>query len=119
MSGLNLVGGVHRIDAAHVVTASVHGVSSGRLAQLLATPWGPAVEERPVEFTDEQGAATGDSRWLRYDVSVLPDGVYRATSIGAQRQPADTYFTIQRGEVGRILRGRRRAERELRRRGRE
>ncbi len=119
MSGLNLVGGAHHIDESHVVTAAAPGVSDGRLAQLFMEPWDPAVEERPVESTDEQGAPTGDNRWLRYDVSALPDGVYRASSIGAQRQPSDTYFTIRRGEVGRMLRDRRRAERELRRRRRE
>ena len=56
MSGLNLVGGMHRLDESHVVTAAVPGVSDGRLAQLFMAPWDPAVEERPVESTDEQRA---------------------------------------------------------------
>ena len=43
MSGLDLVGGVHRIDQPHVVTAAVPGVSDGRLAQLFMEPWDPAV----------------------------------------------------------------------------
>lgn len=114
MSGLHLARTERRIDEPAVITEAIPGISDGSLHRLLPSARGTS--ELALESSDETSSPSGEGRWVRYDVRQLEDGVYMAASVGSAGEPTKTYFTVEVGEVRRLIgNDRRQAERLLRR----
>ena len=116
MSGLYLARGDRHIDEDAIVVEARPGVSRGTLHRLVLGA--RRVDEVEIEPQDATAAPEPGGQLHRWDVAVLKDGVYMARTVGEALAEVEVYFEITDAELRRDFSGdRRRAERELRRRG--
>ena len=116
MSGLYLVRSNRRIDEDAIVVEARPGVSRGSLHRLV--PGARRVGEIEVDADDAAGAPEPGGQLHRWEVSALDAGVYVARTVGEALAEIEVYFEITNAELRRDFGGdRRRAERELRKRG--
>lgn len=97
MAGLSLLRTIEYIDAAHVITEAVAGLSDGRLFRLRLVGQ-RRLERDEVEAADVQ--PQGEGQLLRYPIEDLEDGYYEAHSTCDERT---VYFQIRNAEAGRLF----------------
>lgn len=97
MAGLSLLRTIEYIDAAHVITEAVSGVSDGRLFRLRLIGRSRLSRDE-IEAADAQ--PQGEGQLLRYPIEDLEDGYYEAHSTCDERT---VYFQILNAEAGRMF----------------
>ncbi len=97
MAGLSLARTIEYIDAPHVITEAVSGLSDGRLFRLRLIGRSRLARDE-IEAADAQ--PQGEGQLLRYPIEDLEDGYYEAHSTCDERT---VYFQILNAETGRMF----------------